>query len=139
MLERYYDGYRFADDAAERVFNSDMIVYFLRALASQGKYPDEMLDLNVRTDHGKLQRMALTVGAAGAHRRSILEKVLGEGAVWGVLLRQFGESDPSPQDQLISLLYYVGMLTLGAEPRRPSPRRKSSSGGTPRTRSSCPC
>ncbi len=123
VLEQYYNGYRFAEDAAEKVFNSDLILYFLRELASHGKYPDEMLDVNVRTDYGKLQRMALAVGAAGVHRRAILERVLDEGYVWGVLLRQFGAADPSPEDQFISLLYYVGMLTLSPTPRRGNERR----------------
>src|SRR5262249_15296864 len=55
VLEQFYNGYRFSPDASERVFNSDMVLYFLRELSERGRFPDKMLDVNVRTEYRHLQ------------------------------------------------------------------------------------
>jgi hypothetical protein len=54
-LERYYDGYRFSKRYAEdKMYNSTLVLYFMREVLSSGYYPDQMLDMNVRTDYGRL-------------------------------------------------------------------------------------
>ncbi len=50
-LEEFFNGYRFAQEAKERVYNSTMVLYFLRELARHGKFPMEMLDPYARTDY----------------------------------------------------------------------------------------
>lgn len=112
-LERYYDGYRFAKDATERVFNSDLVLYFLAELESNGRYPEQMLDLNVRTDYGRLQRLATLSGAAGAELRVLLEAMLTEEKISSRLVEQFGSRSLQSREQLVSLFYYTGMLTFG--------------------------
>jgi hypothetical protein len=116
LLEQYYDGYRFSPDATERVFNADMVLYFLRELVRVRRAPAEMLDPNVRTDYGRLQRLGLLTGTGSAARRALLQAALSDGFVHGRLLEQFGVKSLSSQDQFLSLLYYLGMLTLGASP-----------------------
>lgn len=118
VLERYYNGYRFSPDATTRVFNSDMVLYFLRALARDGEAPPQMLDINARVDASKLQRLWMATGHAFDARKAIFERVLREGSVFSKLIEQFGRAGPSSDDQFISLLYYTGMLTLSAGPRR---------------------
>ena len=117
VLEQHYDGYRFSRDGAERVFNADMVLYFLSELADQGRYPADMLDLNVRTDYRRLQRIGALSGAAREERRALLEAILADGGIRCRLVRQFGAESVSSQDQFISLLYYLGMLTLGTQPQ----------------------
>jgi hypothetical protein len=117
VLERYYDGYRFSEDATARVFNSDMVLYFLAEVARRRRYPDEMLDQNVRTEYGHLQRIGALGGAAAADRRELLTTILTEGHIRSDLVRQFGVRSLSSHAPFISLLYYLGMLTLREEPR----------------------
>jgi hypothetical protein len=112
VLERYYNGYRFSQDAAERVYNSDMVLYFLSEADRNGRYPADMLDKNVRTDYERLQRLGHLSGAAASDRRALLETIASEGRIRGTLIRQFGHKSLSSQDQFLSLLYYIGMLTL---------------------------
>ena len=116
VLEQYYNGYRFSDGATERVFNSDMVLYFLRALSARGSYPTQMLDMNARTDYSKLQRLWSVAGPAGTERREILQEILDQGFIESPLVEQFGVKSLSLRAQLASLLYYQGMLTLGAQP-----------------------
>jgi hypothetical protein len=116
VLEQYYDGYRFSADASERVFNSDMVLYFLRELQDVGGFPADMLDLNVRTDYRRLQHIGMLAGSGRAERRALLETIAGEGGIQSPIERQFGVRSLSSQTQFISLLYYLGLLTLGTPP-----------------------
>jgi hypothetical protein len=118
VLEQYYNGYRFSEDGHERVFNSDMVLYFLRELVVRGKYPMQMLDPNARTDYHKLHGLWASSGPAAGERRQMLEGILRDGQVWSQLIEQFGRRGPSSTSQFVSLLYYTGMLTLAPEPPR---------------------
>jgi hypothetical protein len=115
VLERYYDGYRFSVKATERVFNSDMVLYFLRELDDGGTYPTEMLDLNARTDYRSLQHIGMLTGTDRDARRSLLETIALEGGIQSRLERQFGVGSLPSETHFISLLYYLGMLTLAPE------------------------
>ena len=114
-MERYYNGYRFSPGADDRVFNSDMVLYFLRELVSWKAYPRKMLDMNVRTDYGQLQRLWSVAGPSGIERRELLQEILDKGFIESPLVEQFGVKSLSLRSQLASLLYYQGMLTLSAE------------------------
>jgi hypothetical protein len=117
VLEAHYDGYRFSADAPSRVFNPDMVLYFLRELADRGKYPDDMLDRNVRTEYRHLQRIGAASGAGADERRALFETILGEGHIRSELVRQFGIRELSSHAPFVSLLFALGMLTLRDVPR----------------------
>ena len=116
VLESYYNGYRFSERARERVFNSDMVLYFLKQIESKGSFPDEMLDMNVRMDYRRLQQIGMLSGTAGPARRAVLETIVADGRIDSYLVEQFGTGALSSRDQFVSLLYYLGMLTLGTRP-----------------------
>jgi hypothetical protein len=116
VLEQHYNGYRFSKGAVERVFNSDMVLYFLRELADAGAYPGNMLDRNVRTEYTHLQRIGTATGADAEARRALLLRILGEGSVRSEIVEQFGVKSLASEGHFLSLLYFLGMLTLGASP-----------------------
>jgi hypothetical protein len=76
-----------------------------------------MLDLNVRTDYRHLQRIGALGGARASERRRLLESILTEGHIRSDLVQQFGVKSLSSHAPFISLLYYLGMLTLRDVPR----------------------
>jgi hypothetical protein len=117
VLEEHYNGYRFSPRTSERVFNSDMVLYFLSRIDRSHEYPDVMLDQNVRTEYGHLQRIGMISGTAAADRRALLETILGEGHLRSELVEQFGVKSLASNEPFISLLYFLGMLTLGPSPR----------------------
>src|SRR4029079_8753555 len=114
-MERHYNGYRFSKRAAERIFNSDVVLYFLAEIENTGRYPQQMLDLNVRTDYGRLQRIATLSGAAGKETRAFLESILTHESISSTLVEQFGSRAPLRDAQIVSLFYYMGMLTFAAD------------------------
>ncbi len=116
ILEEHYNGYRFSEDASERVFNADMVLYFLRELKDRGRVPRNMLDQNVRTEYRHLQRIGAVVGTKAAERRALMETILSEGRIRSPIVERFGVESLPSQTHFISLLYFLGMLTLKATP-----------------------
>ncbi len=115
-LTHYYDGYRFSTRPQDqRMFNSNLVVYFLKELADGGEYPRQMLDPNGRTDYQKLHSLWANVGPEAETRREIIEQILGEGHVRSELVDRFGSKGTPTHSQFVSLLYYTGMLTLSPE------------------------
>ena len=117
VLEAHYNGYRFSPSAAERVFNSDMVLYFLHAIQRSGAYPVNMLDPNVRTEYEHLRRIGAASGAGMAERRALLESILSEGHIRSEIVERFGVKLLPTREAFLSLLYFLGMLTLGTSPR----------------------
>ncbi len=113
-LKAYYDGYRFSSNAAEGLFNSDMVLYFLRELATKKAFPRELLDRNVRTAYEHLGHVGAPGSVSMDERRTIFETILSERSIRSPLVEQFGVKLLETRSAFISLLYYLGMLTLRA-------------------------
>lgn len=112
-LRLYYNGYLFSSDAAERVWNPDMLLYFLKELEPPARYPRELLDVNVRTDHGRIQRLVFT--PEGEARPDIIDDLLAvitDGSIPARIQTSFPLDRAYEGDYFISLLYYMGLLTL---------------------------
>ena len=120
-MTRYYDGYRFSRKGKERVFNPDMVLYYLRHLNEWGEPPQNLLDENVRTDYTKLRAIASAPGASGTWHLELISELLTEGEVVGELVERFNRRTMYDQDHLVSLLYHMGLLTV-AGPWRASLR-----------------
>ncbi|MBK9266514.1 MAG: AAA family ATPase [Polyangiaceae bacterium] len=112
-LERYYDGYRFSKRATEKMYNSTLVLYFLGKVLASGYYPDQMLDLNVRTDYGRLYGIARNTSGQETGTRELLEQILTSESVASPLVEQFGTKMHFGDAQIVSLFYYMGMLTFG--------------------------
>ncbi|MBK9259290.1 MAG: AAA family ATPase [Polyangiaceae bacterium] len=110
-LESHYDGYRFTPYAGDRMYNSTLVLYFLGQLAKHGQYPRNMLDLNVRTDYGRLYQIARSTSAKDTDTRELLEEILTNESINVRLVEQFGTKLHIGREQVASLFYYMGMLT----------------------------
>ena len=117
VLEKHYNGYRFSEDAEERVFNSDMVLYFLREIGDLEQYPRSMLDPNVRTEYVHLRRIGALSGAGLGERRALLQSILSDGRIRSEIVERFGVRLLPTREAFLSLLYFLGMLTLGTSPR----------------------
>jgi hypothetical protein len=58
-LTEYYNGYCFSKKGAERVFNSDMVLYYLKYYQRHHEPPGTLLDKNAVSDYGKLKGLLL--------------------------------------------------------------------------------
>ena len=113
-MKPWYDGYCFSRKSLQtdpKMYNTDMVSYYLRNYISKGCAPDEMLDRNTATDYNKLDKL-IRLDQLDGDRKSVLLEVAQNGFT-------LGEVQPSfPAHRLIepamfkSLLYYYGLLTI---------------------------
>ena len=59
VMREWYDGYRFAEDAAETMYNTDMVLYYLKHSIPNKRGPQYLIDTNVRIDYGKLRHLVV--------------------------------------------------------------------------------
>ena len=82
LMREWYNGYRFAEEVETDVYNTDMVLYYLKQTVPNERPPRNPVDENVRIDYGKLRHL-LTVGReAGARLNGnfdLLRHVAGEG------------------------------------------------------------
>lgn len=107
-MEKYYNGYKFSEDAADKIYNPDMSLYFLKHLFSEKRYPKNMIDDNVKTDYGRINQLALNF-----EDENILNNILFKGEIYTEIVHRFNLSDMyNVKENFISLLFYLGMLTI---------------------------
>ncbi|MDM8531750.1 AAA family ATPase [Anaerolineales bacterium HSG25] len=113
-IRAYYDGYCFTYDGKIRIYNSTLVIYFLEHLQRHCQYPRNMLDKNLSSDRKKVEYAATLPGGERLLIRALDEK---EPLVVPNVTERFGVRDmieANENDTFIgSLLYYLGMLTLG--------------------------
>ena len=112
-MKPWYDNYCFSPDALDqsRVFNTDMVIYYLNHLINNGKAPSMMADSNARTDYGKLSNLA-RLDSFGDERGSIILEISEKGQILSGVEESFPAEDLVDPNVFISLLFYYGMLTI---------------------------
>jgi hypothetical protein len=111
-LREFYNGYAFAIDAEERLYNSTIITYFLKSFVlSKGKLPNDFIDDNLRTDVNWIKRLASGEQSA----RTMLERILLENSLpydEKMLRSKFNMEQFFERDFYPISLFYLGMLTI---------------------------
>ncbi|MCK5522292.1 MAG: AAA family ATPase [Thiomargarita sp.] len=109
-MKKWYNGYLFAPDADSRLYNPDMVLYFLKEFAYKNTYPRTLIDINIASDYGKIRRL-FRLGSR-EHYQAVLEELIETGCVEALLTQQFSFEKPFDQDDFISLLFYLGLITI---------------------------
>ena len=112
-MREWYNGYRFAKGAANDVYNSDMVLYYLKALVLYGSPPEELIDVNVRIDYGKLRHLLVT-GRRLNGNFDLLRNLIGEGKANTHLVSSFPLERLGQRENFLSLLHYFGLLSIQA-------------------------
>jgi hypothetical protein len=113
-LHLWYNGYLFAYKAKNRVYNPNMVLYFAQKYKTTQAYPDRMLDTNIASDYGKIQKLFSIQGKEEQYLH-ILRELLETGEVTATLTDQYSFTRGFTQDDLVSLLFYMGFLTIKSE------------------------
>lgn len=110
-LRQWYNGYLFNGKAQTRLYNPDMVLYFASAFGRTGEYPEELLDTNIASDYGKLREL-FRVDGQEVQNLGVLEELITTGQVAALLTRQFSFEKDFERDDLISILFYLGIVTI---------------------------
>jgi hypothetical protein len=112
VIKSQYNGYHFVstkDGAA--LYNSTMVMYFIREFCRFNTIPNNLIDLNLRTDLSWVQRIT------GAHPNSteeIVSQLASENTIrydQDALITQFNMSDFFKPQFYPILFFYLGLLT----------------------------
>ena len=113
IMKENYDGYKFSIEATERLYNSNMCLYFLNRYLERREIPNQLIDMNIASDYSKLGKMLDL--CQGEEREKIIEKtVAGEGIV-SEITEKFNPAMEFTEKDLISMLFYLGYLTIAGE------------------------
>ncbi|MCP4219223.1 MAG: AAA family ATPase, partial [bacterium] len=117
IFDFWYGNYLFSDYAHDRLYNSDMLLYFLREYMWKNGIPANLIDRNVRVDYGKLRHLIIL---DGQEKRlptvngnfSKLKQIMEDGETSTQLVSGFSVDKLTHPENFKSLLFYLGLLTL---------------------------
>ena len=113
IMKENYDGYRFSLYGKEKMYNSNMCLYFLNNYLENKRIPNQLIDVNIASDYTKLGKMLDL--CKGEEREKVIEKtVSGEGII-SEITQKFNPAMEFTETDLVSMLYYLGYLTIEDE------------------------
>ncbi|MBK1707452.1 AAA family ATPase, partial [Halochromatium glycolicum] len=128
IVDEWYNHYHFHKARQAPVVNSDMALYYLRALVRRNQPPDDLIDHNVRIDYGKLRHLvqidrqladrqladreradadAVTATSRLNGNFSRLRAIIERGEEVSPIQTSFPAEGLLRQDNFVSLLYYL--------------------------------
>jgi DNA-binding CsgD family transcriptional regulator len=118
-----YNGYSFNGTGDNKVFNSDMVLNYLKSYQFAGEPPQELLDSNVLNDYSKLQGlMSLNLGESNNANFTQIEEAkelrtesfisIIQGEPQPVVFTQVYELIKFSHYDFLTLLFYMGYLTI---------------------------
>ena len=113
-IKPWYDDYCFSQEAYEsqsKVFNSDMVLFYVSNLINYKRPPKQMLDRNTGTDYSRLKNL-LQLDKLDGDRKGVLHKIIEEGLITDDVEESFPAYMLTEPRMFASLLFYYGMLTI---------------------------
>ncbi len=109
-LLAYYNGYLFNEDAENRLFNSDMVLYYLTSYRKYHEPPKDLIDTNISSDYAKLRRLFTLKNKERNY--GILQELLKGETPKAAITREFSLAKRFTRQDFLSLLFYLGFLTI---------------------------
>ena len=119
VMREWYNGYRFTKTAPGDLYNTDMVLYYIKHSIPNEPMPDDLIDPNIRIDYTKLRHLLLVNRRASAEARrlngnfDLLRHVIGEGETEADDINlSFPLDELDEPENFLSLLYYFGLLSI---------------------------
>ena len=111
VMREWYNGYRFSEEAEVDIYNTDMVLYYLKYSIPNRGMPRELIDTNVRIDYGKLRHL-LTVNRQLNGNFDLLRHIIGEQTAESNIQLSFPLDRLDRRENFLSLLHYFGLLSI---------------------------
>jgi hypothetical protein len=110
VLRQYYNGYLFNEEAKNRIFNSDMVLYYASEYGATNKPPKQLIDTNISSDYKKIASLFTLKNKE--QNFEILKQII-QGIPQKTLITvEFSLTKKFTFDDFNSLLFYLGFLTI---------------------------
>ena len=113
IMKENYDGYIFSLKAKEKIYNSNMCLYFLKDYVRLKRIPEKLVDVNIASDYSKIGKMLNL--CKGENREEIIKKTVSGEGILTEIVEKFNPSMEFGETELVSMLYYLGYLTIAGE------------------------
>ena len=108
----WYDSYRFHKDIEQSVYNSDMILYYIDHLIRTQQEPDQLIDVNVRTDYSKLKFLVYTNKKLNGNFNLLSRLIQDEKVTITNIKDSFSAFEMLEVENFSSLLFSLGFITI---------------------------
>jgi len=114
LLTENYNGYRFHKRAENKVFNSNMVLYFLDEYQEEQGIPHQLTDPNMTSDYRKLTAM-FDLFEEEETKQAVLEQIMSNESLETDIITNFDFHSQFRKADFLSLLFYLGLLTITGE------------------------
>lgn len=115
-MKPWYNNYCFAPKSLNenRVFNCDMVLYYLNFQIQRRCAPDEMVDKNILTNYSKFKMLTRIENSNSLkdNRINIIEEIIVKGKISTNLHTTFPAERITSDENFCSLLYFWGLLSI---------------------------
>ena len=115
-MREWYNGYRFATGDVEDVFNTDMVLYYIKHAVPNLPGPDDLIDVNVRIDYGKLRHLLVTGQRLNGNFEQ-LRRAIADGRADSRIEASFPVTELNRRENFLSLMHYFGLLSIRGRSR----------------------
>ncbi|MEO1953318.1 MAG: AAA family ATPase, partial [Campylobacterales bacterium] len=110
--DKWYDSYKFNKNVTHTIYNSDMVLYYLKEILKTGEEPIELIDVNVRTDYTKLKYLVYTNKKLNGNFDLLNQLIQGELVTTTNIKTTFSAFEMLQPENFKSFLFSLGFLTL---------------------------
>ncbi|MEA3228608.1 MAG: AAA family ATPase, partial [Campylobacterota bacterium] len=112
ICDQWYNSYKFHKDIKHTIYNSDMILYYMKALIQYNREPDDLIDVNVRTDYTKLRYLVYTNKKLNGNFEMLNNLILGKQVTTTKIKDSFSAFELTNEDNFKSFMFSLGFMTL---------------------------
>ncbi len=109
-IRDWYNGSRFSVGTDQKLYNPQLLINFLSSLHYEGKYPADMYDPTVSSDYSKIKKQINLLDSVESSM--IVSEIVEKELISGELTLQYNFEKQFTRFDLISLLFYNGLLTI---------------------------
>ena len=110
IMKENYDGYKFSKRGKEKIYNSNMCLYFLNNYIEFKRIPEQLVDVNIASDYSKLGKMLDL--CKGEEREKVIEQTVAGKGIVSEIRQKFNPTIEFTETDLVSMLFYLGYLTI---------------------------
>jgi len=117
IITQWYGNYQFCKNDDVKLFNPDMVLYFLDNYITAKELPDDLIDGNVKIDYEKLKHLIIVdkigeIGKTCNGNFNRLKTLIEKEEISAKVEKGFPLEKLTDENNFISLLFYFGLLTI---------------------------
>lgn len=112
LLEEWYGNYRFNEDISEPIYNTGMVLYFIKKFIEEDKIPSEMMDINLKREYSKFKNIFYTNNKLNSNFEILQRLIGGESISIASFVQDFSTLNLHKERNFKSIMFYLGLVTI---------------------------